>query len=59
MARRTMTPFERIWAAVKLEPYDHVPAAPLLDLMFPVVHKGLTLAQGFSDYRGIGWPAIP
>jgi hypothetical protein len=58
MARKTMTPFERIWAAVKLEPYDHVPAAPLLDLMFPVVHKGLTLAQGFSDYRGIGWPAM-
>ena len=49
MAKEKMTTHERIWAAVKLEPYDHVPAAPLLDLMFPVQHKGLTLAQGFGD----------
>jgi len=53
-----MTAHERIWAAVNLEPYDHVPSAPLLDLMFPVKHKGLTLAQGFGGYRGVGWPAI-
>jgi len=58
MVEETMTANERVWAAVKLEPYDRVPSAPLLDLMFPVKHKGLTLAQGFADYRGVGWPAM-
>ncbi len=58
MVKETMTPRERVWAAVNLEPYDRVPAAPLLDLMFPVHHKGMTLAEGFADYRGKGWPAM-
>ena len=58
MVRETMTPKDRIWAAVKLEPYDRVPAAPLLDILFPIRHKGLTLADGFADYRGTGWPAM-
>ena len=53
-----MTPEERIWAAVKLEPYDRVPAAPLIDVMFPARWKGLTLAEAFGDYRGKGWPAM-
>jgi uroporphyrinogen-III decarboxylase len=53
-----MTPRERIWAAVNLEPYDRVPAAPLIDVMFPARHKGLTLAEAFADYRGVGWPAM-
>jgi uroporphyrinogen-III decarboxylase len=58
MLKERMTPKERVWAAVKLEPYDRVPAAPLIDLMFPVHHKGMTLAEGFADYRGKGWPAM-
>jgi uroporphyrinogen-III decarboxylase len=58
MVMETMTPRERVWAAINLEPYDRVPAAPLIDLMFPVRHKGLTLAEGFADYRGTGWPAM-
>jgi uroporphyrinogen-III decarboxylase len=58
MVKETMTPRERVWAAVKLEPYDRVPAAPLLDVMFPARHHGLTLAEAFADYRGVGWPAM-
>jgi uroporphyrinogen-III decarboxylase len=58
MVKETMTPRERIWAAVKLEPYDRVPVAPLLDVMFPARHRSLTLAEAFADYRGKGWPAM-
>lgn len=58
MIKETMTPKERVWAAVNLEPYDRVPVAPLIDVMFPVKHKGMTLAEGFADYRGTGWPAM-
>jgi len=58
MIKETMTPKERVGAAINLEPYDRVPAAPLIDLMFPVRHKGMTLAEGFADYRGTGWPAM-
>ncbi len=58
MVKETMTPKERFWAAVKLEPYDRVPAAPLIDVMFPARHKGMTLAEAFADYKGRGWPAM-
>ena len=58
MVKETMTPKERMWAAVKLEPYDRVPVAPLLDVMFPARHRGMTLAQAFSDYKGKGWQAM-
>jgi uroporphyrinogen-III decarboxylase len=58
MIKETMTPRERVWAAINLEPYDRVPAAPLIDLMFPVHHKGMTLAEGFADYKGKGWSAM-
>ena len=58
MLKETMTPKERVRAAINLEPYDRVPAAPLVDVMFPVRHKGMTLAEGFGDYKGRGWPAI-
>jgi len=58
MIKETMSPKERIWAAIKLEPYDRVPAAPLVDVMFPTRHKGMKLAEGFGDYKGRGWPAI-
>ncbi len=58
MVTETMTPRERVWAAVNLEPYDRVPVVPLLDVMFPARHKGMTLAEAFADYRGRGWPAM-
>ena len=58
MIKETMTPKERVRAAINLEPYDRVPAAPLVDVMFPVRHKGMTLGEGFGDYKGRGWPAI-
>ena len=58
MVKETMTPKQRMWAAVKLEPYDRVPVAPLLDVMFPARHRGMTLAQAFSDYKGKGWQAM-
>ena len=58
MVKETMTRKERMWAAIKLEPYDRVPAAPLLDVMFPARHKGLKLAQAYDDYRGIGWQSM-
>jgi uroporphyrinogen-III decarboxylase len=58
MVTETMTPRERVWAAVNLEPYDRVPVAPLLDVMFPARHAGLSLAEAFADYRGAGWQAM-
>ena len=56
--REWITPQQRVLAAIKLEPYDRVPVAPLLDFTFAVRHKDLTIAQGFANYTGIGWPAI-
>jgi uroporphyrinogen-III decarboxylase len=58
MVIETMTFKERMWAAVKLEPYDRVPVAPLLDVMFPAKHAGMTLAQAFADYKGKGWQSM-
>ncbi len=58
MIQKTMTSKERILAAINLEPYDRVPSAPLLDVMFPTKHAGMTLAQAFSDYRGRGWQSM-
>lgn len=58
MVKETMTPKQRMWAALKLEPYDRVPAAPLLDVMFPARHKGMTLAEAFNDYKGQGWQSM-
>ena len=56
--REWMNRQQRVLAAIKLEPYDRVPVAPLLDFTFAVRHKELTIAQGFADYPGVGWPAI-
>lgn len=58
MVKETMTRKQRMWAAVKLEPYDRVPVAPLLDVMFPARHKGMTLAEAFDDYKGKGWQSM-
>lgn len=56
--KETMTRKQRFWAAIKLEPYDRVPAAPLLDVMFPAKHAGMTLAEGFADYKTRGWQSM-
>lgn len=48
MIKETMTPKDRIEAAIKLEPYDRVPVAPLLNSQFPARHKGMTSAEGFA-----------
>ncbi|MBM3118795.1 MAG: uroporphyrinogen-III decarboxylase [Chloroflexi bacterium] len=57
MIQETMTPRERVEAAIKLEPYDRVPVAPLMDVMFPSRHKGMTVAHGLSHWRE-GFQAI-
>lgn len=54
MLKETITPKERFWATLKLEPYNRVLAAPLLDVMFPARHKDMTPAEAFDDYKGKG-----
>jgi len=46
-----MTPFERMEAAVKLEPLDRIPCAPLMDVYFPSRYKGWTTSQGLYNMR--------
>jgi len=57
MIRETMTPGERVEAAIKLQPYDRVPVAPLMDVMFPCRRKGMTVAHGISHWKE-GFQAI-
>jgi len=57
MLKESMTPKERTWAAIKLEPCDRIPVAPLMDVMFPSKHKGMTVAEGVS-HPGKGFQAI-
>ncbi len=51
MIEETMTAMERMEAAVKLEPLDRIPAAPLLDVFFPTRYKGWTIQEGYNDTR--------
>lgn len=51
MVKETMTPFERMEAAVKLEPLDRIPCAPLMDVYFPSRYKGWTTSQGLYNMR--------
>jgi len=57
VAHETMAPKERVQAAIKLEPYDRVPVAPLMDVMFPSHHKGMTVAEGIAHPKR-GFQAI-
>jgi len=41
---------DRVWAAIKLKPVDRVPVMPLVDVMFPSLYKGMTLAEGIGNY---------
>jgi uroporphyrinogen-III decarboxylase len=51
MVKETMTPAERMEAAVKLKPLDRIPCAPLMDIFFPARHKGWTTAQAYKNIR--------
>jgi len=48
VVKDSMTPEERILAAVHLEPYDRVPVAPLLSPSFPFLRKGLHTLDAYS-----------
>jgi uroporphyrinogen-III decarboxylase len=54
--KEKMTPTERMWAAIKLEPYDRVPVSPLIDVTFPTQHKGLTVSEGMN--WSVGFQAL-
>jgi uroporphyrinogen-III decarboxylase len=47
MSKETMTPTERILAAINLEPYDRVPVAPHLNAEFPMRLKGRSTADAY------------
>jgi hypothetical protein len=51
MTTETMTAMERMEAAVRLEPIDRVPCAPLMDVFFPARWKGLTTSAGLANMR--------
>jgi hypothetical protein len=57
MIKESMTSEERTWAAIKLKPCDRIPVAPLMDVMFPSKHKGMTVAEGIAHPRK-GFQAI-
>jgi uroporphyrinogen-III decarboxylase len=57
MIKETMTARERVWAAINLEPCDRIPVAPLMDVMFPSCHKGMTVAEGITNWEK-GFEAI-
>ncbi len=51
MIQESMTPAERMEAAVKLEPVDRIPCAPLMDIFMPCRRKGMTTAEAYKDIR--------
>jgi len=57
MVKETMTAAERMEAAVRLEPTDRIPCAPLMDVYFPARYKGWTTAKGLRNLRA-GFEAI-
>ena len=57
MIKETLTAAERMEAAVKLEPLDRIPCAPLMDVYFPSRHKGWTTSMGLHNMRK-GFQAI-
>lgn len=51
MPTETMTAMERMEAAVRLEPLDRIPCAPLMDIYFPSKYKGFTTLEGLTDWK--------
>ena len=46
-----MTPMQRIEAAIRLEPVDRIPCAPLMDIFFPAKYKGFSIADALRDWK--------
>jgi len=57
MPKETMTKMERMEAAVKMEPLDRIPCAPLMDVYFPAKHQGFSPARAVKDWKA-GFGAI-
>ena len=57
MIKETMTAMERMEAAVRLEPLDRIPCAPLMEVYFPARFKGWTTSRAFHNLRD-GFQAI-
>lgn len=51
MVTESMTPEERVLAAINLEPYDRVPVAPHINAEYPMVHKGKTTADAYDPAK--------
>jgi hypothetical protein len=51
MAEETMTAMERMETAVKLEPLDRIPCAPLMDVFFPAKYKGFSMVEAIKDWK--------
>lgn len=57
MPEEKLTRMERMEAAVKLEPLDRIPCAPLMDVYFPAKYKGYSMARAIKDWK-TGFSAI-
>jgi uroporphyrinogen-III decarboxylase len=51
MAAESMTPMQRIEAAIQLEPVDRIPCAPLMDIFFPAKYKGFSVVDAIRDWK--------
>ena len=54
----TMTPTERVLAAINLEPYDRVPVAPHLNAEFPLRLKGKPTWHAYHHEHDLLFDAI-
>jgi len=50
MPEKTMSPMERMEAAVRLEPLDRIPCAPLMDVFFPSKYKGYNMIEAIREF---------
>ncbi len=57
MPQETMSKMERMEAAIRLEPLDRIPCAPLMDVFFPSKYKGYSMIEAIRDW-GKGFQAI-
>ncbi|MBI4767919.1 MAG: hypothetical protein HY787_25555 [Deltaproteobacteria bacterium] len=51
MPVETMSPMERMEAAIRLEPLDRIPCAPLMDVFFPAKYKGYNMIEAIRDWE--------
>ena len=57
MIKETMTAAERMDAAVKLQPLDRIPCAPLVDVLFPARYKGVKTSEAIRNMK-VGFQGI-